>query len=131
MSLDYQIDKRVNLVLTMCRNTLTPDDIKTSREGYRANPDFSPDMKQLIDLRNVTEVAVTTSDWRALAKTDPFGPGARRALVGDQDLTFGVLRMYEALSERPDVAVHVFRKIDEACVWLGIDPPAAMIEKRD
>ena len=120
MSLDYQIDKCENVVFTICRNTLTPDDIKASRERYRTDPDFSPDMKQLIDLRSVTAVEVTTRDWRALAKTDPFGPGARRALVGDQDLTFGVLRMYEALSERPEVAVHVFRNIDEAREWLGI-----------
>ena len=121
MPVDYRIDKQNAVVLTTARGVLTVDDIMAFRRRLDANPDFSPDMKQLIQLLGVTEVNVTKSEWRTLAKTDPFMPGALRALVGDQDITFGILRMYEMMTDRPGISVHVFRDMEAAREWLGID----------
>ena len=120
MPVDYRIDKENAVVFTTARGVLTADDIIASRRRLDANPDFSPDMKQVIELLGVTEVNVTKNEWRALAKTDPFEPGAQRALVGDRDITYGILRMYEMMTDRPGINVHVFRGMDEARVWLGI-----------
>ena len=123
MPVDYRIDKENDVVFTTARGVLTADDITAFRRRLNANSDFSPDMKQVIELLGVTEVNVTKSEWRALAKTDPFEPGALRALVGDQDITYGILRMYEMMTDRPGISVHVFRGIDEAREWLGIGTP--------
>ena len=123
MPVDYQIDKQNAVVLTTARGVLTADDIMAFRRRLDANPDFSPDMKQLIELLGITEVNVTKSEWCALAKTDPFMPGALRALVGDQDITYGILRMYEMMTDRPGISVHVFRDMEAAREWLGIGVP--------
>ena len=123
MPVDYQIDRQNAVVLATARGVLAADDIMALRRRLAADPDFSPDMKQLIDLLGVTEVKLRSKDLRFLASFDPFGPGARRAFVGDQDITFGVLRMYEALTERLGTSVHVFRGIDEARESLGIGTP--------
>ena len=120
MSVDCQIDKQNALVLTTARGVLNADDIMAFRRRLAANPDFSPDMKQLIELLGVTEVKVTKTEWRALAKTDPFMPGAQRAIVGDQNITYGILRVYEMMTDRPGISVHVFRDMEAAREWLGI-----------
>ncbi len=120
MPVDYQIDRQNAVVLATARGVLAADDIMALRRRLAADPDFSPDMKQLIDLLGVTEVKLRSKDLRFLASFDPFGPGARRAFVGDQDITFGVLRMYEVLAERPGTSVHVFRDMEAAREWLGI-----------
>jgi hypothetical protein len=124
MPVDYRIDKENSVVFTTASGKVTAEEILTGRSHMADDPGFSPNMKQLVDMVGVSEVAITTKDLRGVAACDPFGTGAKRALVGDRDVTFGMLRMYEVLSDRQDISVMVFRDIEEACEWLGIDPRA-------
>jgi hypothetical protein len=123
MPVDYRIDKENSVVFAIASGKVTAEEILTGRSHMADDPSFSPNMKQLIDMVGVIEVAFTTKDLRVAAACDPFGPGSKRALVGDRDVTYGMARMYEALSDRPGVTAQVFRDIGEACEWLGIDIP--------
>jgi len=71
---------------------------------------------------------VTASGVRGLARTSPFGPEARRALLASSDEIFGISRAYQA--QAPEAGrVRVFRDIGPALKWLGIDP--AEIDRRE
>lgn len=49
-----------------------------------------------------------------------FRKNGRTALVGNQDLSFGISRMYKTLSEIEEhpLSHYVFRDIDKALAWL-------------
>jgi hypothetical protein len=87
------------------------------------DPAFAPDLHQLFDLTEVTEVALTSEGIRLLASRDPFGAGAKRALVvapGAMEM-FGMMRMFQILTdEHPDELRVQFDHIGEARSWLGL-----------
>jgi hypothetical protein len=54
-----------------------------------------------------------------LAAAVPFSPVARRALLTQNPLIFGLSRIYQTLrSLRGDQHVRVFRQRDDAMAWL-------------
>ena len=97
-------------------------DVMTGREQLKADPAFSVDMDQLIDMRRVTDFAPTT-ELKEWADSYPFDSKARRAFVTPEDLAYGTMRMYQALTDHPQSQTRVFREMSEACQWLEIKPP--------
>ena len=85
-----------------------------------ADPRFARNFHQLLDLRDVTNVQFTASTVRELARLNPFGAGARRAVVVTNDVVFGMARMYQILADESPDELQIFRKMDDALQWLGI-----------
>ena len=54
-------------------------------------------------------------------KTDPDWGVTKWAFLASQDVTFGVARMYGALTHDYQVTTHVFRNAREADDWLGLN----------
>jgi hypothetical protein len=74
------------------------------------NPELSPD-----DIRKIFGVSIEYGSQRKTGKT---------AIVTDNDLYFGLSRMYETYAEiETDLSlqVQVFRKFKEAIAWFGIN----------
>jgi len=55
-----------------------------------------------------------------MAKLNPFGPGARRAVVVTNDVVFGMARMYQILTDESSDELQIFRNMDDALRWLWI-----------
>lgn len=121
MPVTYRIDVENGVVVTAASGSPTAQDILACRATMAADPDFSPDMKQLVDMTQLDKVLASSADLRQLAEADPFSTGALRAIVAESDVTFGVGRMYELLVEKPGAVVKVFRDISDARAWLGIE----------
>jgi hypothetical protein len=85
-----------------------------------ADPRFARDFRQLADLRDVTDVQITASTIREMVKLNPFGAGARRAVVVTNDVVFGMARMYQILTDESPDELQIFRKVDDALQWLWI-----------
>lgn len=49
------------------------------------------------------------------------GSSYRLALVSDDDLNFGVSRMFEGLAAQLPVSVSVFRELDDALAWVSVE----------
>jgi hypothetical protein len=81
---------------------------------------FAPHFRQLADLRDVMEIKFTASTIREMVRLNPFGAGARRALVVTSDELFGMARMYQLLTDESPDELQIFRKMDDALQWLGI-----------
>ena len=88
-------------------------------ERLSNDPDFEPDFSQLFDCRGIVKIKITSDAVRLITTKSPFSRKARRAIVADMDLVYGLARMYQMMMR--DYEVNVFRDIDEACRWLGID----------
>lgn len=77
---------------------------------------------QLWDLTNVQKFDLSSSDMQALAAQDQYAaeqnPGMLIAIVGEQDLIFGLSRMWEAYVDEAPLESHVFRSVKEARNWI-------------
>jgi hypothetical protein len=125
MPISYRIDPEHSLVLTTASGVVSDEDVLAHKKALNVDPDYDPSMKELSDLRAVTELSVTTQGVAAMAGYDRDNPDTegrhRLALVANESLVFGMARMYQLTTVESDSRVGVFRTIEEARTWLDAD----------
>jgi hypothetical protein len=127
MSVLHAIDEQRDLVLTVFRDDLSDDDLRAHVLALRANPHFHKWMRELIDLRAVTRVSVSSAMLSESARWLLHAPEARRALVAPTDLLFGLWRMYQTnLGEVGSSQLGVFRDLQSALRWIGLSSEAEL-----
>jgi hypothetical protein len=80
--------------------------------------------RAIVDTTNVTKFDVSSGFIRTLAKTAPAVPaGYMRVFVAPPDSTYGMVRMFQILTDltRPDL--HIVRSLDEAYRLLEVEAP--------
>ncbi len=87
------------------------------------DPTYDPSVDDLIDLRGVTHMAVTSAGLhRLIALYDErpsTGHQTRAAIVAPSDVLYGVSRMFQTLRGDGNAdEVEVFRTLRDASVWL-------------
>jgi len=125
MPISYRIDPSRALVLTEAWGSLTDADILAHKDRLLKDPAFRPSMVQLSDVRRVEDLQVTRDGVAAMVQHDVTHAvhrgGHRLAIVISLDVVFGMARMYQIMSEQNDSTVGVFRTMEEAMVWLGVE----------
>jgi hypothetical protein len=116
----YTIDLARSLVLSRGWGEVTDRELLAHVRALTADPRFARSFHQFIDLRDVTDVQITASTIREMVKLNPFGAGARRAVVVTSDVVFGMARMYQILRDESPDEFEIFRKLDDALRWLEI-----------
>ena len=120
----YTIDTSKNVVRAVGSGVLTDEDVMTHRKKLTADPAFSLQMCELSDIRGVTEFQVTPAGVRVMVAADvkmlAAGGMHRLAIVADENVAYGMSRMYQTLGEPNIRTVGVFRRLEEAEEWLGI-----------
>ena len=123
MPISYRIDPERGLVVTTASGILTDDDIIELKRQLAADPDFKAGMRELSDVRAVTDLQVSTNGVRRMVAMDerPASTANRHklAIVAGTDATFGMARMYQMFTESNQPHVAVFRDYDKARQWLG------------
>ena len=115
----YKIDKERKLVMSTGSGVLTLTDALLHQERLLRDPDFSPDFSQLLDFTHVVRVKLSADEIRRLAQTTVFSANSRRAFVVDNDLKFGLARMFAVFRETlGEKGIRVFRNLDDALEWL-------------
>jgi hypothetical protein len=121
MPVRHAIDDERALLHTVFQGEFTDDDIRAHLAELRANPRFHRWMRELVDLREVNEVSVSSRLLSASAHWLLHAPEARRAALAPTDLLFGLARMYQThLSEIGASQFGVFRELEPALQWLGL-----------
>jgi hypothetical protein len=121
MALDFEIDCDGGIVYTTGSGSLIDDECFDHQTRLMISPDFAPTFNQLADFSDVDNVQVTVAAVHAVAMRNIFGGGSRRAFVAPGDQEFGLARMFEMLTNRYADIIRVFRDIDDAHEWLGLD----------
>lgn len=115
----YTILSAARLVYSRAWDVLTDEELLAHAKALGSDPRFEASFSQLADFRDVTELAVTAEGVRAVAARNPFGKGARRAIVTPLVVAYGMARMYELLSHDSQHEVRVVKNLAEAKAWLG------------
>jgi hypothetical protein len=110
----YTIDLARSLVLSRGWGAVADRELLAHVRALTADPRFARNFHQLIDLRDVTDVQITASCIREMVRLNPFGAGARRAVVVTNDVVFGMARMYQILSDESPDELQIFRRMDNA-----------------
>jgi hypothetical protein len=115
----YRIDKERRFVMSTISGVFTLADGLAHQEKLLKDPDFYIHFSQLLDCTQVTEMQLEPEDVRRLAQRSIFASDARRAILVDSDLAFGLARMFvmfrETLGEK---GIRVFRNLDDALHWV-------------
>ncbi len=87
-------------------------------------PDYPVGTPEVIDLREVTEIAVEPRHVRRLADQESSAENriSRMAIVVDGPLAFGLSRMFQTLADEVSYEIEVFRDMSDALAWLDRVP---------
>ena len=127
MPLASEMDPARRWLRTMATGIVTYDELRAHVE--QEERDGALGLTEVIDARGAT-TNLTGDEVRALvARTDTLvrrGRFGALAIVTDNDVAFGMARMYQILCERLPIQIGVFRQLDPALVWLdGAGSPVA------
>lgn len=132
MPLSYEIDPGKNLMLVRGEQGLSYDDVIAHQDNLLRDERVQPGMLVLTDLRGLSAFEMAGRDVFNLAQTREeypfFSCQGRTAIVVGDPTTFAMARMY-MLSRRKFVEpMAIFYNVKEAFAWLGVEPPAALLE---
>ena len=122
MPVDYTIDKSLKMVFSKAYGIMIDEDVYAHQERLRDDPDFDPGFSQLADCTKVTKADDLSSDaMYELARRNPFGEGSKRAFVAPKNLLFGLIRMFQILTEDYPDEILVCRDLTEAHTYLKLE----------
>jgi hypothetical protein len=120
MAAGYDILPAYGLVLARAWDVLTSTELIAATNRIGSDPRFHPDLRQLVDFRDATDVQLDAQGVRQLAALQLFAPDARRAFVMSTDVAYGMGRMYQMLREGPRDGLRLFRDMDAAIAWVDL-----------
>ncbi len=127
--IEYTIHRDSGLLYVRAEGHLRSSDILAYLEVLDGDPSYRVGFHVLIDLRGVDHYDLDPDDIRTVAAANAGfaekSPPGSLALVSPKDAVYGLLRMFQALSEGQNLDVQVFRTIEEAVEWLEV--PADLI----
>ena len=130
MPIDFRIDSDRRVVFAAGRGTVTPEEVFDYQRQVWSRADVAG-YNELFDMSAAERIIPPSrGSVRDLASSaalmDPPDFMSKFAIVAPQDLAFGIGRMFESyreLDERSTKQVAVFRSMQPALAWLGIDSP--------
>lgn len=110
-------------VLAVGSGVLTGQDVKdVNAEIYKTPETIKNISYQLVDFSGVTKLKATAAEVEDLARQDEeaarINPGMFIALVGKDDLIYGMSRMWEELASGALIETMVFRELEDAKKWI-------------
>ncbi len=127
MPITYRVDRECKLVLATAQGVLTEADLRAYVRTVLSDSQVRPGFNELIDLRNMTSVEVSTlgvgSIVDVILKFAHAVKESKTALVASDLNVREVSRLYETLWTRVPATVQLFREMAAARAWLGLPVP--------
>ena len=124
MAILHTINQEHGVVLSTWVGVISDSDLLQSYKQLYEDERWKPGFHEIVDAREAQVSDVTSTGLRRLSSMVEgyvAGVGFRTAIVASKDLHFGLARLYEAVSDASPETVMVFREMDEAIEWIGVD----------
>ena len=109
-------------VLLVAEGILAESDFSEVNEWLYANLDKATAKYQIVDLRNLTDLQISTAGIERLAMHDKNTAKSLGkvvvAVVAPGDLEYGYSRMWEVYAATPEIETNVFRNLEKALNWI-------------
>jgi hypothetical protein len=126
MTIRFRVKRDLNLVAIEHHGTIPDDEFLASYEKFFGSGTFDPSLNLFVDLRKadstirhpevLQDLAESVSARYAGITTRP-----KVAVVAGNDLSFGLARMYEAFAISVSWDFMVFRILEAALAWFGLE----------
>ena len=122
MPYSYLIDVEREVVFSRIWGTLTDEHVADHAIGLKEDPRFDSEFNQIIDLRELDDLQVTSSGIRKVAHIVPFRPDAKRAFVVGTEQAEALSRILFTYTDAGIDQYTLFRALEPAMEWVGLDP---------
>lgn len=128
MPMAYRVDHAARLVIAAGHGILTDADVFGYQREVWSRDDVAG-YDELVDMTRVIRIDLPSADrirdlaTMAAAADHPAKP-SKFAVVAPEDLAFGLGRMFQAYREsdsRSTKEVGIFRTLEQACAFLGVE----------
>jgi len=136
MAIESHVRAEDNLVVLTHVGKIGDDEFLAFYNRFFKSDTFKPPMNMLVDLRKAdssprsAEVLRRFAEFLQAERPD-ITSHTKVAVVAPKDLSFGLARMYEALSDSVPWNFVVFRAMDAALAWIGLRKDTVNLETRD
>ncbi len=124
MPLSFEIYEDLDVVITTAEGLVTSEDLADHAAALINQPNRP--LRELTDFSDRVEITVSVDSVRdagtRLQYEDTNPPGSKLAMVARTEALYGLLRLFQAHREHPNVEVLITRDRNEAVRWLGFDP---------
>ena len=118
----FEMDAANRIRIAVFEGVVDDAELLGSYGSLVAQPDYDPTLNDLVDMRGVDRLEVSSASVRRLVEMfTPLDHGevvTRLAIVAPRDDVFGMARMYEILRSDAPEQIRVFRDRPEAERWL-------------
>lgn len=112
------IDSERKIAFVEFSGTTTFHEIERYIRETANHPDFDPSFSHFIDASNVIDTDLHPPELIKLNHIEAFAPTSKRVIIARSNFIFGVVRMYEFVSERENLKV--VRTREEAFKLFGL-----------
>ncbi len=125
MTIESHVRPEHNMTIFVHTGRVPDDEFLAFYKSFFESDTFKPPMNLLVDLRETnsssrSQEALLRFAELAEAKLADITASTKVAVVAPKDLSFGLARMYEVLSDSVHWNFVVFRAMDAALAWLGL-----------
>lgn len=125
MPVSYEIRADLNRLYIRYSGVVTRDEVAQAIGEFAADPAARPGLLQFADLSDVADIDMSFNEIFGLARAAAdlarqLGAPVVGAFFAPDDLSFGMARIYESLSESHQfLTIRAFREKPEAMAWLN------------
>ena len=121
MAVQYRIVNPDKLVVSYAEGVVTFDDLRVHQQCVATDPHFESELSELFVFSSEATFDLRSDGMREFARTCCFAPAARRAFFAPRDHLFAIIRMYQSWLGDQGEGMRVFRTLEKATSWLGIE----------
>jgi hypothetical protein len=124
MPIAIKIDKDSGIVHSMIEGRISADELIEKLQDLIDHPDYRPGLNGIADLRKIDKDMFSEDVFKVaklmIENRDKIG-ASKTAVLVSKEVTFGMTRVFQALSEQSSVKTEIFWSMEEALQWLGAD----------
>jgi len=122
MPIELQYRDADSGVVFVCTGVVTADEFTRANEEIYSEESLDRLQYQLIDFTATEHLESSLEDTRKNATLDAAAANQSRSLIiavaGPDDLTFGISRMWQALTSDSNLRTRIFRSLPDAERWI-------------
>ena len=125
MPLRYKIIANKRLVYVVGTEIVTIDDLVENIKELSEDPLYTAPMRKLVDYRRLEKIELSMKESEIFAQEKERRKRVfdheQCAIVAPKDVNFGIARMHTSLMNQSTMTAKVFRDLEDARAWLGIE----------
>ena len=121
-SISFRREAKSGILIARWRGVMTDAVMLSHYRRCFSAPEYDPTCRELADLRHLSGNQLTTEGLKKLAAlAERYRRSGLSAIVSQDDLSFGLGRMYNVFGPDGSRRIEVFRDLASALKWLGVD----------